>query len=162
MTAHHPQASMIGCQTVATPTVMPPTFQRPEPAGMIAMRLAIAEGRDPIAEFHSAVKNERYSVNQNPRPGICSLVHARPSSESLSAGQNARNAPRIAAEEEKIIFAINHGFCTWTEIRGATGFSEHQVSTRLMRMLEDGRLHRNKGKQAVYSITANNAAIAAE
>lgn len=168
MTAYHPKASMTGCQTVATPAVMPPKFQRPKPAGTVALEAAIeaakAEGRalDPIAEFWRAVKSERDTINILSNHEGSNLKPPRASTAAMSAAQKAYRAPFVAAAEEKIILAINQGFFTWAEIRRATGFSEHRVSARLMCMLKTGRLHRNKGRNAVYSITANNAAIAAE
>ena len=161
MTAHHPKASMIGCQTVATPPVMPPPANRPEPAGTAALKAAIedakAEGRvlDPIAEYQRQVLAER-----NRKPGM--NVISRETSESLKASLEAYHAPRIAATEGKIIAAIKAGHTTRLQIMTATGLSDSPASVRLIAMAAAKKISRSKCRPSVYSVIAARIDIAAE
>ena len=154
MTAHHPKASMIGCQTVTTPPVMPPPSQRPEPAGMIAMRAAIAEGRDPVAEFLRGVESEKRDT------------HFRPPSAAEAAARDAAleayHAPRIAATEGKIIAAIKAGHTTRLQIMTAIGLSDSPASVRLIAMVAAKKISRSKCRPSVYSVIAARIDIAAE
>lgn len=162
MTAHHPKASMIYATTVATPIVMPPKPNRPEPAGIAAIRAAIAEGRDPITEFQSAVKNERYAVGGLNGSDSVNLMPTRATSATLAAALAAYHAPRTAIIEVKIIAAIRAGKNGVLAIMDEIGVSDSALSRRLIAMVDEGVLQRSKTRPAVYSVAADSIGIAAE
>jgi hypothetical protein len=130
MNAHNPKA----IRAITTPA---PFQHRPDPAGIIALRKAIEEGRDPVAEF---IRSATREANQK-KPAPADRCKVKSSSLALKNF----NTAKILVRREIILAAITSGRTTFRQILEGTGISECRLRIYLKAMERERILTRLPG-----------------